>query len=128
MTVTGNNRVIFNSKENTTNKPELVITNNSSRLANAYPAFDPIVADNNLPESFYVYPNPANGYLTVKYLPELSGGTLQIIDLAGRIVLTKNLTEKNVQPLITGYLKEGIYILVIEKENKKYSQRVMIKK
>ncbi len=128
LTVTGNNRVIFNSKENTTNKPELVITNNSSRLANAYPAFDPIVADNNLPESFYVYPNPANGYLTVKYLPELSGGTLQIIDLAGRIVLTKNLTEKNVQPLITGYLKEGIYILVIEKENKKYSQRVMIKK
>ncbi len=125
LTVTANDRVIYNSKESATNKPELKVTGNSlSSVAKlpqiVYPKLNVI--------SFSAYPNPASNNFILKYSPEFQNRELKIIDVTGKLVKELLLTEGGVQTIRTDDIKRGLYFLYIEMNNKKYSQKILIEK
>ena len=66
----------------------------------------------NLSLGFEIYPNPTNGLVMVK-VNNLSGlATVQLLDIAGKEVLTKSLTTTTTQiELDLGNLESGTYII-----------------
>ena len=60
-----------------------------------------------------VYPVPANDMLSVSNLPT-EQGTLQVYDLTGRIVISRNFSTENQQySLDLAVLEDGIFLLVV---------------
>ena len=127
LTVTLNNNTVFNSKENILNPPQLVATRLGTRPPGPSTTTAEAVSSEDKLAKFQVYPNPANGSLTIKFAPAFFAGTVQLIDLSGRVVMTSLLSGWNSQTFSTGNFNDGVYILKIEKNNKKSSQRVVIK-
>ncbi len=127
-TVADNNRIIFKSKENSTTKPQLLAAGSSLRLINRSNPLISNARDIIQPDSLFVYPNPANQSFTIKYPPGLFGGRLQLLDAAGKIVRQVILTQNHSQIIETANLQNGIYVAVIQKENKKYTQWIVIRK
>lgn len=64
---------------------------------------------------FSIFPNPARGG-EVLISTENAGGFVQILDAAGRSVLTQNLTEQQ-ENLNISNLKSGIYFVRLQQEN-----------
>ncbi|MEP7372781.1 MAG: PQQ-dependent sugar dehydrogenase [Chitinophagaceae bacterium] len=130
----GANNVIidFNSKENTANKPELkieylpLITQAKGvRTANAtLKSMDEIVEKGI--GSLSVYPNPAVNNFTLKYSPEFRNRKLRILDANGKQLKEVLLTGVGSQNIKVANLKEGLYFIYIDVNNKRYSQKVVI--
>jgi hypothetical protein len=72
-------------------------------------------------------PNPANDYLLVDIQSPVAGSTIKLIDAAGRIVMD----EKNENKLLkirldVKKLNPGIYTLLVETDQDKFSDKVVI--
>ena len=65
-----------------------------------------------------IYPNPANDFVRVELLTELSNNaSVSIIDATGReVTVVTNLTDRNLIEIATMNLSSGIYILKVEDE------------
>lgn len=123
LTTTNYNQLNFYSRERTTNRPEMVSVVGSLRPAlTEIPMQDIDI----IPVSIFVYPNPAKSYINVSYPTEAYGGLLQVTDITGRVVMKKILTEKNRITMETFDLRNGTYIVTIEKEEKKYTKQFLI--
>jgi PKD repeat protein len=66
-------------------------------------------------ELLKIYPNPANGIVTVEY-PHRLDGTLQLLNCLGETVKEVKLMNGS-QKINTGDLSEGIYFIKLETEN-----------
>ena len=73
-------------------------------------------------QSLSIYPNPAKNLLNVSKVEEL--GTLEIIDVNGKLLLSKEITN-NTQIDITNYQK-GIYLVNFKSENQSIRERIVI--
>lgn len=124
-TFTNSNRVIFKSKENTSNRPQLVATDMAASVTLSY-SVNTLVNNKSLQGD--VFPNPAKDHFTIAYPAELYGGTLQLFDAGGKLVKQQLLTKINTQIISTANLQNGVYIVLLQKGNKKMTQRVIIKK
>ncbi len=123
-TFDNSNRIVFRSKENTSNRPQLVSTVGSAR---ALPYSINKQVDNDLVQA-NVYPNPAKGRFTIVYAAAFTGGTLQLFDAGGRMIKQQLLTQINNQIISTGNLQNGVYTMLLQKGNKKLTRLVVIKK
>jgi hypothetical protein len=112
----------FNSVENPTNKPELQITGSGSSTA--------VITRSDIENSlaFSIYPNPTSNYLQLRHSPEFNTHKLQVMDMNGRSIKTIVLTGTTTQTISVYDLKEGTYLLNIEINHKRYTQRVVIRK
>ncbi len=123
MTATNYNQTNFYSKEMSANRPQLVAVVNSAR-----PEVTEITKQDIdvLPAEISVYPNPAKSFINISYPAELEGGTLQIADMTGRVLLKQNITQKNKTTLETFDLKNGNYVITVEKGDKRYAKKFVI--
>jgi hypothetical protein len=65
--------------------------------------------------SIQIYPNPNDGNFTLLSTEMMK--KVSLIDIAGRIIFTQNINGKEFNSSITNELSNGIYHLMIEKEN-----------
>lgn len=124
LTVTNYNQVNFYSRERTTNKPQLAAVTGSLRMP--VPASVSKYNTDDNKSSIFVYPNPARSYLNVTYPADVSGGMMQVTDIAGRVLLIQILTGINRQTVPIFNLPKGEYILTVVKKDKKYSGQFII--
>ncbi len=72
--------------------------------------------------SYFVYPNPAKDILNISVY---KAANLTISDYAGRIIMSKQITEQDSQINISA-LSAGIYILRIDDNQNIYSQKLIV--
>ena len=123
-TFNNSNRIIFRSRENASNGPQLLVTAGAAR-ALPYSINNPV--ENNLLQ-VNVYPNPAKGRFTIQYSAAFNNGTLQLFDAGGRMVQQHLLTQINNQIISAANLQNGVYSLLLQKGNKKITKQLIIKK
>lgn len=79
-----------------------------------------------LPE-FDIYPNPASAEVNISVAQEWLGGTLELTDLSGRLLLQTEI-ELPTQQINTSDLTNGVYVLRITKDGLYRSERLIINK
>ena len=94
--------------------------------------FSPSEATDNAPtpaegNSLQVYPNPFTDALRVEVAGGMTGGKLSLYDSKGRLV-KRQLANSPAIMLNTRNLSPGIYLLVMQKDNKRISRKVVLKK
>ncbi|WP_308701038.1 T9SS type A sorting domain-containing protein [Halomarinibacterium sedimenti] len=62
--------------------------------------------------TFSIYPNPVENYLTINSSNEKIE-TVQIVDLAGKIVFNQSFKESSVEAISTTFLDSGLYMVVL---------------
>ncbi len=72
-----------------------------------------------------VYPNPAREFIKIQS-GALPLNFVQLMDIHGRILLQKQNPAMNDRILNTGDLTPGMYILLLEVNNRRYQQKVLI--
>lgn len=76
-------------------------------------------------KSIQIWPNPTNKMVSIEILPEMIGGDIRVIDIAGRIVIQQN-TTKAITELDVKSLDKGLYIVVVEKHGKTSTGKLII--
>ncbi len=123
-TFTNSNRIIFRSKENPSNGPQLLAIAGAARVL-PY-SINSQVENNSLQVN--VFPNPAKGRFTIVYPAAFNNGLLQLYDAGGRMVQQQLLTQINSQIISAANLQNGVYSMLLQKGNKKITKQVIIKK
>jgi len=62
---------------------------------------------------FNVYPNPTNSTFTIKSLHKTQIAKVELYDVSGKMLLSKDMLENEMQPIDASVLSKGIYILNI---------------
>jgi len=71
-----------------------------------------------------IFPNPATSLVTVKFDQFNTAVALQVMDINGRSVINTTLESKS-NSIDISELSTGVYLFQIEKDNKRYQQRVL---
>jgi len=69
------------------------------------------------------YPNPTNGLVKIK-LPENNIQHLTVVDLTGRVIITKTVTQQY-DRIDLSNIKNGIYIVCIQTENGIFTSKIV---
>jgi len=77
------------------------------------------------PTLLNVYPNPVQDQLHLTFTPNSRITLIQLVDLQGKVVLTKN---RQVNAISVSHLKNGIYFLRVVGENGVSTEKVVIGK
>ncbi len=123
-TVVTSSFIQFNSKENSANPPQLSVSGSTNRNVEEIPV------EQDLPKVEYitVNPNPADYFMELKFLPELTGKVVRLVHVSGRVVKTIRLTGVNRQSVLVDDLKEGVYFLQVADGARRHSQKVLIRR
>ena len=81
--------------------------------------------DENITEEISLYPNPANDYITIDIPTTYNKSTLQILNVQGQLVYSQKVTE-GVQNIQLDNLVSGLYMVTIQADGKRYSQKLII--
>ena len=96
-----------------------------SRDARTEAACNPVLGIGEMTGSgISVYPNPSNGFITVQ-LPEVSGWSVQLLDVTGRILHQSNATGGKLS-VNTSDMSTGSYVLHISNGKTQHNQLVYI--
>jgi hypothetical protein len=119
-------------------------TNNLTNVTNLYAIADEAQAfyDTNLqdqcaeagalsipsiePLSFQLFPNPTSGKFTIRLDEKMAGSMLSISTLAGKIILTKEISEMNHEITLDLDAPTGIYFVKIENEQSQHVQKLIL--
>ena len=82
--------------------------------------------NNILTNGLKVYPNPASEYIQIDLPKEFIYGTIQIIDLSGRISLDKRISKAN-STINISELETGIYLIKLIENSNVFTNRLIIK-
>lgn len=104
------------------NKVVVTVTDPSPKVVAAYQE-DKIIKPAAEMESFAVFPNPAKKSIGINYQPKNNSATLQVLDVNGKPVLQKVLTQTNLSRIDISALAAGSYILQITDGIKKLSTK-----
>ena len=119
-TTSTNNQVIFNSKEATINRPELVVTHTGSSFTKSINTFE--VKEEQT--AVMVYPNPAKENLIIYNHAEAA--TIKFYDLSGRMVKHLSVGVNTLKQIPVGNLRNGLYLIRIENEKGVITKKVLI--
>lgn len=76
---------------------------------------------------FIIYPNPVKNLVTITSNNFLSYSSIEVIDIAGRIVIKKDNTESKTISFDLSHLRTGIYNIVIKDNNQIILSKKIIK-
>jgi len=131
----GDNLVTFYSRENQTNKPELVVIATNPLITEARPAAvgqrsatKTVVRSFGDDLSFSIYPNPVRNNFTIKYAPAFANRRLRIMDISGSLLQEVLLTESGTQTIRVDNLKDGLYFLNIDHNRKRYTRKIVVRR
>ncbi len=77
-------------------------------------------------QTLEIYPNPMEGLTRLNIPDEYVDGTIKLYNAIGSLVFQKKATQRN-ETLDAGQFTEGIYIIVLQKEHRQISERVILK-
>ncbi|UKM66064.1 T9SS-dependent M36 family metallopeptidase [Flavobacteriaceae bacterium GSB9] len=77
-------------------------------------------------KDFKIYPNPANDRITIKSGKNLGSVSINLVDINGRPVLTKQADLLGEVELNTSAIQSGLYILNIKGEHLNTNQKIII--
>ena len=124
---TGTSRVVYNSKEAASNKPQLRVVTSAQRIADAE-AEDLDTFTQQLLHKIKIYPQPASDYINVELPEESSRSVLRILDLNGRQVAEFGLSEGIMHLIPVNFLNSGMYLLIAENQNATIRKKLIIEK
>lgn len=76
---------------------------------------------------FTLYPNPAKESITIKTSAENTAVKIDLFDLTGKLLLSKNLNNTNENTISTNALVKGVYLLTIDTKNgTSYTDKLVI--
>jgi hypothetical protein len=75
---------------------------------------------------FEVYPNPSNGIFNIVSNNNLENTNIEVIDITGKIVYTKNVNQLTTQTLDLTELSVGVYTLKVSNIQSNQTKRVII--
>lgn len=132
----GNQLIDFNSREATSNKPELVIVSPASLLplksANTMSGISqsPLSIDHDFSDgAFKIYPNPSNqnGSLTIDFGRKIDKADIDVFDISGKQILKKTVHgESKTTIIIDRVLYNGIYFVRLSDGKMFYNQKLEI--
>jgi extracellular elastinolytic metalloproteinase len=73
-----------------------------------------------------MYPNPASHQIHINSNKNSGLANVEVYDVNGRKVISKNIDLVNTATLNTAKLETGIYVLQINTDNATYTQKVII--
>ena len=115
-----NNQVVFNSKESSANRPQLVINSGSEAAIESNPTTH---HQKNL-ISLLVYPNPAKDQLYIHNHSEL--GNISILDIHGHIIKTQLIQAHEISILQVRDLNNGMYFIHFQNEEGTLTRKIII--
>lgn len=133
-TIIQNKNIVFNSKENRQNQPQLVITTSSDTIKNTASRNKENISynDNKLNKS-RIYPNPLDKRFNIKFPVSYSGlFSIQIMDQSGRIFdmgkirVERGGSDVNID-ISKLSLRPGIYFLRITSDTKSEEMKLIVK-
>ena len=74
---------------------------------------------------FAVYPNPSHGNFTIKFNNTTFNGTVEVIDVLGKVVHTENVSTRNTLALNLN-VTTGIYFIVVKTATETISEKIVI--
>jgi hypothetical protein len=86
--------------------------------------------DDGLANELSVYPNPSDGRFNLYVgVADISNSNIQVVDISGRLVYsqTHNSSSSACVPIDISGKAKGIYIVVLESNGKKYSERILVR-
>jgi glucose/arabinose dehydrogenase len=122
LTVTTNNSISFNSKENALNKPELQVVASPSPAPPSFTSTNHKFTQQSL---LSMYPNPASDNVMIKYPPG-QNGQLMLSDIQGRLLKRIMPGASGWQQIPVGDLKEGTYLLWMDRGGITTAQKLLI--
>ncbi len=88
---------------------------------------DVCTAINNIASpSFYIAPNPSNGYVELSLTNPALPGKLKVYDFTGRVVYNTELDASSVIKLSLSNLSAGTYLVQLTQENQTYCNKLII--
>ncbi len=81
-------------------------------------------------QNLVIQPNPTNGVSFINYTSDNIGNiSLNVIDISGRIVLTKSIASDQLTnyPIDLSKYGKGVYIIQINQKNKSVSRKVVVR-
>lgn len=77
---------------------------------------------------FSIYPNPAEDIVTIKSAATNLATKLELFDVTGKLLITKELSKNPENAIVTSSLSKGVYIISVETTNgTNYSSKLIIK-
>jgi glucose/arabinose dehydrogenase len=77
---------------------------------------------------FTIYPNPTRDFFTIKNLTDSQATQLDIIDLTGKILLSRQLENSTENTIYTNQLSKGIYLISVQADNgNNYTTKLIVK-
>jgi hypothetical protein len=77
---------------------------------------------NSLEGKLNIYPNPASTEINIS---NAENSTIQLLDLMGKVVLTKNIVDNN-DVITTAQLANGTYFVRITTENETVTRKIIV--
>lgn len=77
--------------------------------------------------NLYLVPNPAQNEVSIRSADIKGNMTVSIVDITGRLLLQQNL-EPNIATINTTSLTNGVYHVIVESDNLKWSKKLIISK
>ena len=127
---TTNSRIICNSREATTNKPQLLINGTSPRITSTPGTVSGSVSreQQEITTALKIYPQPANDRVTIVIPPDLPDAMILVVDMNGKMVKHVSAPEPGELELQLDYLKTGMYIITVRSQFGTATSRLLIKR
>ena len=116
-------RAIFNSKEASTFRPQLVIVHagpptimNTARSAST------------IAQDFDIYPNPAGDFFNISLKNIEGDARLAIYDVKGQLVMKRIIENNSLERINTEMLENGVYLVMISNGNGVMTKKVLLNK
>ncbi len=72
-----------------------------------------------------IYPNPTNGWITIDFLKNKVSSSIKVVNFQGNTVLKAKTNEQFIKTLDLRFLPNGMYIIVINTNNKHITKKVI---
>ncbi|MEL6867858.1 MAG: T9SS type A sorting domain-containing protein [Bacteroidota bacterium] len=81
------------------------------------------IADNE--KDLHFYPNPASQVITVD-IPRVDNGLLEVVDVFGKVILSRNIKNEQKIDLLVGDIPSGTYLVNVKYDTEVYASRLAI--
>lgn len=115
-------RAIFNSKDATGFRPQLVIIYAPLRM------MDTTQPDANVVQDFDIYPNPAGSFFNITLKNMTGDAFLNIYDIKGQLVMKKKIEDSNQERIDTDKFENGLYLVSIANGSGIITKKVILNK
>lgn len=75
------------------------------------------INENSFGAGFNIYPNPTSNDFTINFGEVLNNGTITLVDVTGKVILTKNISNVSTSIISVEELDKGTYFIKIEQNN-----------